>query len=73
MTEAPLTGDQVISDAVDFAARCERTAQRSDVTPEAKAEWLRLAELLRQLVIMADLQTVAVAYVETGVIRVGVH
>jgi hypothetical protein len=68
-----MTGNQVISDAVDFYSRCERTAQRPDVSPEAKAEWLRLAELLRQLVIMAELQTVAAATVETGVIRVGVY
>lgn len=72
-----LTGDRVIAAANEYADRCDRIGNDIGVklegSDEAKAEWRKLAHLLRQLVTMAELQTVVAATVETGVIRVGVY
>lgn len=72
-----MTASDVIKSAHLYAGRCDRIADDIGVklegSEEAKAEWRKLANLLRQLVTMAELQTVAVATVETGVIRVGVY
>ncbi len=72
-----MTAPELFAAAEEYAGRCERIAAdigvRLDGTAEAKAEWLKLALILRQLRTMADLQTVPCATIETGIIRVGVY